>query len=271
MSRLTMLHESFKQTHSSIATLPTRARILDRNIELEFPYRLFVPENYEPGYAYPLVVWLHSDASSEMELDNVMPALSLRNYVGIALRGNVKSRGSQRRYRWGTSLTDCAVAEDLVWDSVQAAIDALSIHPDRIFLAGFGGGGTMAQWIGLKYASQVAGVVSLTGSFPKTSRVLSNWKVARHLKVLFAQRQGSTICSEEDMMRAVKVAHQSGLDYRFMQAQSEDDTDDTQGNELDAGMLQAANRFMMGIVTGTDLRLSPETSNDCEPVEFGFN
>ncbi|MFY8201071.1 MAG: hypothetical protein ACOVLE_10395, partial [Pirellula staleyi] len=131
MSRLTMLHESFKQTHSSIATLPTRARILDRSIELEFPYRLFVPENYEPGYAYPLVVWLHSDASSEMELDNVMPALSLRNYVGIAPRGNVKSRGSQRRYRWGTSLTDCAVAEDLVWDSVQAAIDALSIHPDR--------------------------------------------------------------------------------------------------------------------------------------------
>ena len=126
----------------------------------------------------------------------------------------------------------------------------------------------MAQWIGLKYASQLAGVVSLTGEFPMTSRVLSNWKIARSLKVLFAQRRGSTICSEDDMMRAVKLAHQSGLDYRFLQAQSEDDTE---GNELDAGMLQAANRFMMGIVTGTDLSLSPETSCDREIVEFGFN
>ena len=203
-----------------------------------------------------------------MELDHVMPALSLRNYIAIAPRGNVKSRGSQRRYRWGTTLTDCAVAEDLVWDSVQAAMNVLSIHSDRIFLAGFGGGGTMAQWIGLKYASQLAGVVSLTGVVPKTSRVLSNWKIARSLKVLFAQRQGSTICSEDDMMRAVRFAHQSGLDYRFLQAQSEDDTE---GNELDAGMLQAANRFMMGIVTGTDLSLSPETSYDSEIVEFGFN
>ena len=198
----------------------------------------------------------------------LMPALSLRNYIASAPRGNVKSRGSQRRYRWGTTLTDCAVAEDLVWDSVQAAMNVLSIHSDRIFLAGVGGGGTMAQWIGLKYAAQLAGVVSLTGAVPKTSRVLSNWKIARSLKVLFAQRQGSTICSEDDMMRAVKFAHQSGLDYRFLQAQSEDDTE---GNELDAGMLQAANRFMMGIVTGTDLSLSPETSCDSEIVEFGFN
>jgi hypothetical protein len=70
------------------------------------------------------------------------------------------------------------------------------------------------------------------------------------------------------MMQAVKLAHQSGLDYRFLQAQSEDDTE---GNELDSGMLQAANRFMMGIVTGTDLSLSPETSYDSEAVEFGFN
>jgi len=263
-----MLHESFNQNYSSIPTLPTRAPVLERSIELEFPYRLFVPENYEPGYAYPLVVWLHSDASSEMELDHVMPALSLRNYIAIAPRANVKSRGSQRRYRWGTTLTDCAVAEDLVWDSVHAAMNVLSIHSDRIFLAGFGGGGTMAQWIGLKYASQLAGVVSLTGAFPMASRVLSNWKIARSLKVLFAQRQGSTICSEDDMMQAVKLAHQSGLDYRFLQAQSEDDTE---GNELDAGMLQAANRFMMGIVTGTDLSLSPETSYDSETVEFGFN
>lgn len=56
--------------------------------ELEIPHRLFVPEHFEPRYDYPLIVWLHSDDSSEWELDSVMEAISLRNYLAIAPRGH---------------------------------------------------------------------------------------------------------------------------------------------------------------------------------------
>ncbi|MFN7891409.1 MAG: hypothetical protein ACK5OC_14045 [Pirellula sp.] len=41
-------------------------------LDTEFPHRLFLPHNFTPSYNYPLVVWLHSEASSEMELDSVM-------------------------------------------------------------------------------------------------------------------------------------------------------------------------------------------------------
>jgi phospholipase/carboxylesterase len=239
-------------------------------MDINFPHRLFVPEHYEPGYAYPLIVWLHSDASSEMELDNVMPGLSLRNYVAIAPRANVKSRGVQHKFRWGTSTTDCAVAEDLVWDCVQAAMDSLSIHPDRIFLAGFGGGATMAQWIGLKYARQVAGVVSLSGEFPKTKCVLSNWKQARDVNVLYGQRPGSTLCSDEELYRTIKTTHQSGLNYQFVRFDS-NDRFSSEANELNTTMLEVANRFLMGIVTGSEISLAPEISCDSECVEFGVN
>ena len=34
-------------------------------------------------------VWFHGDGSSESELSSVMPTISERNYVGLALRGNV--------------------------------------------------------------------------------------------------------------------------------------------------------------------------------------
>lgn len=221
------------------------------------------------------MVWLHSDGSSEQELDHVMPGLSLRNYVAIAPRANVKSRGSQRKFRWGNSLTDCAVAEDLVWDCIQSAIDTLSVHPDRVFLAGFGGGATMAQWIGLKYARQIAGVVSFTGHFPKTPRSLANWKQARDLNVLFAQRSGSSICSEDELLRAVKIAHQSGLNYKFLQFESDcgsaNETCANEADDLDTSMLAAANRYIMSIVTGTELSLAPETTMDSECVEFGAN
>lgn len=270
MSRLAMLLESTGPSQTAYSSASRCRPLNESTFNLDFAHRLFVPENYEPGYDYPLVVWLHSDASCELELDNVMAALSTRNYIAIAPRANMKCKGISQRYRWGNSTTDCAAAEDLVWDCVQAAADGLSVNTNKIFLAGFGSGGTMAQWIGLKYARQIAGVVSLTGSYPTASQSLSNWKQARNLSVLFAQRQGSTLCSEDELMRAVRISHQSGLAYRFWQLRSEED-DSAEANELDSTMLDAANRFMMGIVTNTEVSLSPEPTSDSECVEFGFN
>ena len=270
MTRLTMLLESIGNPTPNFSKASRCRPLAETTMELGFAHRLFVPQHYEPGYDYPLVVWLHSDASCELELDNVMTELSSRNYIAIAPRANQKCRGDGRRFRWGVSTTDCAVAEDFVWESVQAVASRLSVNTNKIFLAGFGTGGTMAQWIGLKYAKQIAGVISLSGPFPKTPRVLSNWKQARGLPVLFTQRQGSSLCSEDDLMTAVRTAHRAGLDYKFLQQRLEHD-DCLEANELDSTMLDAANRFMMSIVTDTEMNLSPEDSRDSECVEFGVN
>ena len=270
MSRLTMHLES---NVSSSPTFPiaSRCRPLDEPVvDLSFPHQIFVPEHYEPGYDYPLVVWLHSDASSECELENVMMALSRRNYIAVALRANHQCRGAGRRFHWGTPSALCDRAEDRVWDSVQGVASRLSVNTNKVFLAGFGSGGTMAQWIGLKYANQVAGVVSLSGSFPRTSSALSNWKRARKLPVLFFQRQGSTICGDDELVRAVRISHQAGLGYQFCQMRTEDN-DCSEANELDSSMLDIANRFMMGIVTGTEVSLSSEETCDNECIEFGYN
>ena len=53
---------------------------------------------------------------------------------------------------------------------------------------------------------------------------------------------------------------------------AENDTDsDCEANDLDTSMLAAANRYLMGIVTGTDVSLAPETSCNGEYIEFGVN
>ena len=46
---------------------------------------LFAPIHYEPGYAYPLVVWLHGEGSSERELRQVMPRVSVTASVTPAI------------------------------------------------------------------------------------------------------------------------------------------------------------------------------------------
>src|SRR5438552_19054779 len=51
------------------------------------PHCLLAPMHYERNYAYPLVVWLHAPGSDELEIKRIMPLISLRNYVALAVRG----------------------------------------------------------------------------------------------------------------------------------------------------------------------------------------
>src|SRR4051812_30528965 len=65
----------------------------------------FVPQRYEPNYAYPLLVLFHGRGGDEQQLVRSMPALSWRNYVGLSLRGPdpVDRRGGEVGYSWGPS------------------------------------------------------------------------------------------------------------------------------------------------------------------------
>src|SRR5258706_14285385 len=46
----------------------------------------FIPQRYEPNYAYPLLVLFHARGGDEQQMVRSMPALSGRNYVGLSLR-----------------------------------------------------------------------------------------------------------------------------------------------------------------------------------------
>lgn len=259
-------------THGSPLTAPPR---------LGFPYRLFVPEHFEARYEYPLFVWLHSDNSSEYELDSIMEGMSVRNYAAIAPRAHRVSKISKRLFRWGTNIADLTMAEEFVFDSIDEVLGVLPIHPGRIFLGGFGTAGTIAQWLGLRNPSRFAGVVSINGPFPKTKRALAGWKQSRSLPVLFAQGSDSRQCMDDDVIDTMRVAHAAGLDYRFVRfetgergfgdgAMPDCGAATAHADSLETEMLLAANRFMMGIVTSTDVPLVVSSEEPSRPVATAF-
>ena len=96
-----------------------------------------MPMHYEKNYRYPLVVWLHSDMETSDEIHQVMPKLSMRNCVAVA--PNCSNGG-----RWQQDLDSIEAAHTAVINSVEMAMTRFSINPGRIFIGGFGGGGTMA-------------------------------------------------------------------------------------------------------------------------------
>ena len=79
MNRIQLLdHSGTPSTQSTRSLNPKPAG--KSSVEHSF----FVPLHYEPNYAYPLLVWLHGPGESHSALKQVMPHVSMRNYVGVA-------------------------------------------------------------------------------------------------------------------------------------------------------------------------------------------
>ena len=126
----------------------------------------FLPLHYTPSYQYPLLIWLHSNGYNENQIDQVMPHISLRNYIGVGIRGTFATDSAGHRFQWRESPASLAAAHDSVADSIDECVDRFNVHPQRIVLAGYGTGGTMAMRIAMREPERFAGVISLGGRFP---------------------------------------------------------------------------------------------------------
>jgi phospholipase/carboxylesterase len=237
MNRLPPIASSSFQSNSvqvAEATIP----LLERTpLALSAPHRLFFPKHFESRYRYPLFIWLHSPDSSERELDEVMPALSTRNYIAIGLRGTEGSRIRQDCYRWGISDTSRRIAEELVMSTAQLAVEDLPIDPSRIFLGGFGAGGSMAQWVGLRNPNSFAGITSINGAVPDKPCLLTAWKHAKRLPVMYMYGETSTLCPIDQVAKTIHFTHRSALNYEYVQFNC--------GDCLDTAMTSMMNQFMM--------------------------
>lgn len=232
------------------------------------PHILFSPVHYESGYAYPLLVWLHDRGGDERQVMRIMPEISMRNYVAVAPQGIRQEsqaaapsknavgdwnhldvaailqavRRSKAVYDWPENFEGVTEAEQRIFDCVSVAVQRNNIAPNRVFLAGFGSGGTMALRMAFLYPEHFAGVASLGGRFPSQGPVLHRWEAARSLSVFLGVGQTSEAFSPQEGCRALELLHTAG----FPVAVREYDC----GQELVPAMLQDLNRWMMQIVCG---------------------
>jgi phospholipase/carboxylesterase len=149
------------------------------------PIRTFLPAGYEPRYPYPLLVFFHGHGGNEEQILRLAPRLSRRNYISIGLRGPV-SAGSRecgaKGYAWGGSAY-LSLLEDYLVRAVQQTRRTYHVHSERIYLAGFAEGATLAYRLGLDLAGKVAGVISFNGAMPRHQRPLLRLPEARALRV----------------------------------------------------------------------------------------
>jgi phospholipase/carboxylesterase len=206
----------------------------------------FVPQRYEPNYAYPLLVLFHGRGGDEHQLLRAMPALSWRNYVALSLRGPeaVARRDDEPGFGWGpdfarpgrrvpreevadplpeivrrtlngTSTDPIDLLEDAVFSAVRSARSSLHVHSERIFLVGCGEGAAVAFRLGLTHPERFAGVVGLNGWIPGGFRPLRRLHACRNLRVLAVHGEWNSRAPIERARRDVAVLRAAGLRVAF--------------------------------------------------------
>ncbi len=203
------------------ARVPARPAIADWTNGLP----VFVPQAYEPGYDYPLLVWLTDPADRDFDLAGVMARMSLRNFVAVQAAGG----------------------DTAVWRAVDTVSARLSIHPRRIWLVGHGSGGTQAFRIGCRHPEAFAGVVSLGGPFPLDESAFARVEAVRRLPMLYCCRGSAAVSAAAHTDRTLRLFHAAGamLAMRIYPG----------SGELSRAALGDVNRWLMDEICGTSAGL----------------
>jgi len=180
-------------------------------------HALFSPMHYERNYAYPLLVWLHDEGGNERELRKLMPHVSVRNYVGAAVRGVEPSWRSKRGYSWGASPSAAAETADRVRQVIELADERFNLHARRIFIAGFGSGGTMALRLALENPSWFAGAASLNGPMPRGNCPLARVNEARRLPLFLASCRDSRAYPPAHVSADLRLLYSAGFSLALRQ------------------------------------------------------
>ncbi|MBN2021203.1 MAG: hypothetical protein JW809_00270 [Pirellulales bacterium] len=184
-------------------------------------HAIFTPLHYEPNYAYPLIVWLHGPSQDERQLARIMPLVSMRNYMAVAPQGIAVGPGSDhagiRQYDWPQDWDHIEVAERRVGEAIDAVAQKYRFSPDRVFLAGFDRGGTMAFRVALANPRRFAGVLSFCGAFPSGQNPLGHLPEIRKMPIFLAVGRDSVPYPPDVACEDLRLLHTAGLSVTLRQ------------------------------------------------------
>lgn len=208
------------------------------------PICLFLPQAYEPGYPYPLLVFLHGHGEQERQWIDAVPSLSRRNYIGIGLRGvqEIQRADGQRGYSWGGSRRCEGVIEDYVLSAVRETMRVCHVHSERIFLAGVCEGASVAYRLGLCFSDKFAGVVALNGWLPQGPLPLAHSRQSMDLGVFIGHGKNNTRVPSQRAFDAYQVLSAAGLDVSLREYPSDHEISPKMLRDIDNWLIDQCHR-----------------------------
>lgn len=207
------------------------------------PVRTYLPDSYEPGYAYPLVVLFHARGGNEEQVIRLAPRFSDQNFVFISLRGPEivgRRKDGTTGYGW-----DNTRISDKLGEYVELAVAftraEFHIHSERVYLAGIGEGAAAAYRAGFQLGDKVAGVIALNGGLPTNpGEPCFRPEQARNLRVFQARSAGNPDYPQAIADHDFRAMYSAGADIQYRTYKN--------GTKLMSGMFRDVNRWIIGNV-----------------------
>lgn len=256
-----------------MASLPS-----DRHLPFPEPWErqtvaVYRPRHYEPGYAYPLLVLLHGRGGDEHQLLRLISYISARNYVAVAVRGPEpfrRRRDGSIGYGWGLTWPGAGEGEgagtfyqpavlsprqlrvqrlaDRIQEAAALARTRFNIHPQRVFLVGYGEGAAAAYRVALGPAAPCfAGLVAFNGWLPRGPGPLLWLPAARGLRVLIAHGLKNRLVPVTRALYAHRLLYTAGLPVSLRVLQG--------GHRISSVALRLINQWVMDCLPSSTSRL----------------
>ena len=155
--------------------------------------RVFLPLGYEPGYDYPLLVWLPQSNDAAFDLGRTMMRMSLRNYLAVVPYVPSDSESC--------------------FQAIDAMVDRYSVHPRRVYLVGVEAGGVNAFRLACQNPESFAGVVSVNGQFPVDEGLLGRFDCVRSLPMMLCCDERANAANSSmarDIDTTLRLFHAAG-------------------------------------------------------------
>ena len=183
----------------------------------QLPIRTFAPIGYEPRYPYPLIVFLHGHGGNEEQILRLAPRVSRRNFVSIGLRGPVclgPNRKGALGFSWGDA-SHLTTIEDYLLEAIRETRLNYHIHSERIFLAGFAEGATVAYRMGLLFPDKINGVIALNGHMPRENRPLLRLPEVRSMQVFIGHGIANSVVPASMVKADQRLLYAAGMDVEM--------------------------------------------------------
>jgi phospholipase/carboxylesterase len=205
------------------------------------PIGIQLPVNYEPGYAYPLLILFHGRGGNERQVLRLANRISDQNFVYLSLRGPEvlgHRQDGQLGFGWTHNDADEMLAE-YVRLTAQLLRRTYHIHSERVYLVGINEGAEAAYRAGMQLGEQIAGVVALNGTLPRNGRRIFDWNLARQLRV-FIGHGNIPPAQQAELNDDYRAFYAAGSEVHF--------TAYPNGGKLHSNMFQEINRWVVDSV-----------------------
>ena len=173
----------------------------ERHESGDLKYMTILPDGYDSGTRYPLVIMLHGFGANMQDLAGLAPAINSNGYVYACPNAPLPFDlgGGYTGWGWtprGADATpdDIHSAEGLLGGFFDQVFPQFNIDPGQAILLGFSQGGGMTYRCGLERNSSFAGLAALSATLPDRKILSGKLPESRNQRIFIAHgRRDPTI------------------------------------------------------------------------------